>query len=78
MGELSGKTNKTVKQLFQVKLTFFATLPHARIPQAKKNRLKGGWDEGVKPKFLGPLVAETACLAAGRGVLELRRRCTQF
>lgn len=25
MGELSGKTNKTVKRLFQVKLTFFAT-----------------------------------------------------
>ena len=24
-GELSGKTNKTVKRLFQVKLTFFAT-----------------------------------------------------
>jgi len=41
MGELSGKTNKTVKQLFQVKLTFFATLPHASIPQAKKNHPAG-------------------------------------
>ena len=27
MGELSGKTNNTVKRLFQVKLTFFTAPP---------------------------------------------------
>ena len=36
MGELSGKTNKAVKRLFQVKLTFFATLPHASHPAGVK------------------------------------------
>lgn len=45
MGELSGKTNKVVKRLFQVKLTFLLHSTNPATERATKNRLGGrfGW-----------------------------------